>query len=125
MTLRDDILQDIAEDIVAQIQHEIVSDHLVFSRKLFENWEITKDGDGEYTIGSPLIYAKIMDEGRLPGSMPPLSALFPWVRDKIPTKSAEEAKSIAFAVAKSIAEKGIEPRHYIRSALFQMEKGSQ
>ena len=124
MTLRDDILQDIAEDIVAQIQHEIVSDHLVFSRKLFESWEITKDGDS-LVIGSPLIYARIMDEGRLPGSMPPVSALFPWVRDKIPTKSAEEAKSIAFAVAKSIAEKGIEPRHYIRSALFQMEKGSQ
>lgn len=124
MTLRDTIMQQIAEDIVGEIQHVIVQEDLVYSRQLFESWEITKDEDS-YTIGSPLIQAKIMDEGRLPGKMPPVDALFPWVSDKIGAVSSQEAKQIAWAVAKKIAKEGIEPRHYVSQALLQMERGSE
>lgn len=124
MTLRDEIMQQIAEDIVAEIQHQIVSDHLVYTRQLFESWEIKKDGDS-VIIGSPLIWARVQDEGRLPGKMPPVSALMPWVQDKIKTSSAAEAKSIAFAIAQNIAKNGIEPKHFVRAALFNIEKGSK
>jgi len=116
---------DIAKDIVAQIQHEIVSDNLVYTRQLFESWEITKEEDS-VIIGSPLVYAQIMDEGRLPGKMPPVDALFPWVRDKVKgVSSNEEAKRIAWAVAQKISKEGIEPRRYVKRALFKMEKGSE
>jgi hypothetical protein len=117
-------MEQIAKDIVAEIQHEIVSEGLVYTRQLFESWEITNDGD-EITIGSPLIYAAALDGGRVPGSMPPVSALFPWVQDKIPTKSKEEAMSIAFAIAKKIEAEGIEPTHYVRRALLQLEADTE
>ncbi len=126
MTIKDDILMDIARDVVAQIQHEIVADDLVYQHRLFDSWEITKEDNGDIIIGSPLVYAQIMDEGRLPGSMPPVDALFPWVRDKFKdVHSNTEARRVAFAVAQKIAKEGIEPRHYIKRALFAMEKGSQ
>lgn len=124
MGIADDILDQIAKDIVEEIQHQIVTEDLVHTRQLFESWEIQKTGENERTIGSPLIYARIMDEGRLPGKMPPVDALFPWVSDKIGATSSKEARSIAWAVAKKIEREGIEPRHYIRSALFRMEKES-
>lgn len=122
---RDALMMQIAMDIVAEIQHQIVSDNLVFKRQLFESWEITKEADGSITIGSSLPYAAVMDDGRAPGKMPPVNAIFPWVQDKIKTKSKEEAMSIAWAVAKSIEQNGIEPRHYVRSALFNIEKESE
>ena len=124
MSIRDEIMQQIAEDIVMQIQHALVTEGLVYTRQLFESWEIQKDGD-DYIIGSPLIYAAATDEGRVPGKMPPVNALFPWVQDKIPTKSKEEAMSIAWAIAKKIEKEGIEPRHYVRQALLSMEAGSE
>lgn len=117
-------MQDICEDIVAQLQHEIVADGLVYTQELFKSWEITKEGD-TYIIGSPLVYAQIMDEGRLPGKMPPVEVLFPWVMDKIKVKNKEEAKRVAWAIAAKIAKEGIEPRRYVKRALFKMEKGSQ
>lgn len=124
-SIKDEIMQDIAEDIVGHLQHEIVADDLRFTGQLFNSWEITKKPDGTRIIGSPLLWARVMDEGRLPGKMPPVDKLFPWVLDKIKdVKSYQEARQVAFAVAKKIAEKGIEPRHYVRRALFKMEAGS-
>lgn len=119
-------MQQIAEDIVAEIQHTLVEEGSVFTRQLFESWEITKNDGNSYTIGSPLVYARVMDEGRLPGKMPPVNALFPWVSDKIKgIRSSEEARSIAWAVAKKIEKEGIEPRHYVHKALFALEKKSE
>ena len=118
------ITEDIAEDIKNRIIAEIEKDDLVFSGALKNSWKVVQDENGQHFVVSDLIYAKIMDEGRLPGKMPPVNKLMPWVFQKLGAKDEKELKQKAFAVAKSIAEKGIEPRHYIRRALFQMEAES-
>ena len=123
-SIRDQILDDIAQDIVDEIQKEIDFEDLIFTGKLQKSWEIENTGDGERTIGSPLIWAAALDEGRVPGKMPPVDALFPWVKAKLGVKDDVEARSIAFAIAKTIERDGIEPRHYVRRALLRME-GSQ
>lgn len=124
--LVDALVSDITDDTISEIQHQIVTEKLVFTRQLLESWEKVKIKNGEYMIGSELIWAKVQDEGRTPGKMPPIADLMPWVMDKMPDiKNSKQAKSRAFAVAKKIAEKGTEPRHYIKKALFTMEQRSQ
>lgn len=120
-SIRDQILDDIAKDIVSLIQDEIEFEGLVFTGKLKDSWEIEVSGDDERTIGSPLIWAAALDEGRVPGKMPPVDALFPWVKTKLGVRDDVEARSIAFAIAKTIEKEGIEPRHYVRRALLRLE----
>jgi hypothetical protein len=73
-------------------------------------------------------YADVIEYGRKPNSrMPPVSAIEQWIRIK-PLKlrnrqgefikSTESAiKSAAYAIAKSIGEKGIEGIHYYQDAI--------
>lgn len=125
MGIRNDVLDAWAERIRNQIVHEIVSDDLVFTQQLFNSWEVEKSGEGERIIGSKLLHAKVMDEGRLPGKMPPVAALFPWVSDKMGATSTKEAWSKAWAVAKKIEQNGIEGRHYVKRALLAVENDSR
>lgn len=121
MTIKDEIMQDVVKDIVDSLQYEIELDGLVFTGQLKNSWQTDKESDGSYTIGSPLLWAVIMDEGRIPGKAPPAKALIPWVFQKLGAKNEQDLKSKAFAVAQAIGKKGIEPRHYIKRALFRME----
>lgn len=117
----DQILDDIAQDIVDEIKKEIDFEDLKFTGQLQRSWEIEKTGQNERTIGSPLIWAAALDGGRVPGKMPPVDALFPWVKQKLGVVDDVEARSMAFAVAKKIEKEGIEPRHYVRRALLNLE----
>lgn len=126
MGVDQDIKRDIANAVVKALQEEIEFDGLVFTGQLKNSWEIHEEPDtGDVIIGSRLIWARVLDEGRLPGKMPPMKGLFPWVLQKIGGKDEAEIKRIAFAVARKIAEKGIEPRNYVRRALFFLERSSQ
>lgn len=64
-------------------------------------------------------YASIIEFGRRAGArMPPPDALRKWVKDRFGV-SAKEAKSIAFAVARSISEKGTPGKHVLG---FEVDK---
>jgi len=117
----DTLLQRVASDVRTNLQEEIENDDLIYTGQLKNSWDIHKQEDGSYIVGSPLIWAQIQNEGRLPGTMPPVKALIPWVFQKIGAKNEQELKSIAFAVAKKIGERGIEGTHYVKRALFRME----
>jgi hypothetical protein len=72
-------------------------------------------------IGSPLPYAIVMEEGRRPGArMPPVDAIKLWVVRKLKVPP-QEADSVAFLVARSIARKGIEGRHMFAEGLEAAE----
>ena|SRR5438105_3072394 len=63
-------------------------------------------------LGSPLVYAEVMEEGRRPGApMPPPEALARWVELKIGTGVDP------FVIARSIARKGIKGRHMLERAV--------
>ncbi len=57
-------------------------------------------------------YLKVVDKGRSPGKQPPVSKLLPWVRSKN-IQIGKTPESAAFAIAKSIGEKGIKPTNVI------------
>lgn len=113
--------EDIAETLLVRIREEIEKSDLVFTGNLKDSFRIVHDDEGRPYVASPLVYARVMDEGRLPGKAPPISALFPWVATKLGGSDPKKIRSKAFAVAQSIAKNGIEPRHFISRALFRME----
>lgn len=72
-------------------------------------------------VGSPLIYAPVMEYGREPGGkMPPIEPIKLWVIRKLAVP-IEEAEGVAWAIAKSIEKKGIEGRHYFQEGLKASE----
>lgn len=70
------------------------------------------------SVGTPLEYGITMEYGRKPGSrMPPVAAIAYWLYRKKIVTDYREIRSAAWAVAKSIAKKGIEGRHMFRDGL--------
>lgn len=75
--------------------------------------------ESEAIVGSKLVYAGAQEDAakwtKRKRWFPPIAALETWVvRKRIASK--EEARSVAFLVARSIARKGIKPKHYMVAA---------
>ncbi|WP_169303497.1 HK97 gp10 family phage protein [Guyparkeria sp. SB14A] len=78
-------------------------------------------------IGSNVNYAQFVEHGRPPGGRAPdirpengsPSSLVQWIRDKriSPYDQSMSERQLAFVIARSIREKGIEPQPYLRPAL--------
>lgn len=65
-------------------------------------------------------YAAPVETGARP-HMPPASALLPWIQKKFGIDDEKQALSMAFAVAKSIAKKGMQGHQMFSRALEQLE----
>lgn len=72
-------------------------------------------GEVRATVGSPVEYAPVIEEGRRPGRFPPLAPLRVWARERL----GEEG--LAFVVARKIARKGIAPRPVFHNAVEAAE----
>ena len=73
-------------------------------------------------VFSPLPYAIVMEEGRKPGAkMPPVAAIALWLYRKGIVTDRKEIRGAAWAVAKSIAKKGIEGKHMFKEGLEASE----
>lgn len=70
----------------------------------------------------PSNYADVIEWGRNPGSMPPVDALVDWVRRKLGIDNEAEARSVAFAIATAIKQRGIAPSPYLRPAVEQTNR---
>ncbi len=58
-------------------------------------------------IGSPQRHVDVLERGRRPGARrPPAEALELWVRRKLGIRDIQEAKRVAFVIARSIGRKG-------------------
>ena len=68
------------------------------------------------------LHMLVMEEGRKPGTMPPVEPLERWARRKL------GVRGLGFVIARSIARKGIAPRRFFARAIEQVterEKGKQ
>jgi hypothetical protein len=68
-------------------------------------------------VFSSLPYAIVIDQGRRPGAaMPPIDAIQLWVERVMGIPAGfddNESEQVAWAIAKSIAKKGIQARHFV------------
>lgn len=58
-------------------------------------------------------YGKYVNNGRQPGSMPPVQVIYEWMKVRnigVELQRESERRSLAFAIAKSIRDKGIPPQ---------------
>lgn len=79
------------------------------------------DGVIQGRVFSSLPQAIVMDEGRRPGArMPPVAALALWAQRKLGV-SADEADAVGYVLARSIARRGIEGRHYADAAVARAQ----
>lgn len=82
-------------------------------------------------VGTPVAYGEVVEHGRKPGGkMPPIDALELWVRRRMWIDGGEagrrrptvqQARGIAFAIARKIAREGTEGAHMFEEALRENE----
>jgi hypothetical protein len=66
--------------------------------------------------------AGVIEYGRRAGARrPPSSAVLPWVTRKLGIRG-DEAKSVAYVVARAIGERGLQPRRVLENAIPAMQK---
>ena len=76
-----------------------------------------------YTVGYSASYAYIVEFGRKIGTMPPVSALIPWVKKKLRINDPKQQKQVAFIIARSIMQNGIKPKPFFYPAYEKAIKG--
>lgn len=77
-------------------------------------WRVLRTKDGAI-IKNVTPYGPVIDGGRRRGAkMPPLKPLIAWLRRRL-GKSAEEAKRMAYPVARAIARRGLKARKILTS----------
>ena len=107
-------INNIADEIFAESQQNLVRDGKIDTGTLLKSGNINRLKDGaEIVYIAP--YADDVEFGRLPGSMPPSDRLEKWVRRKLGVDRSK-SKGVAFAVARAIKERGIQPAPYLRPA---------
>lgn len=60
-------------------------------------------------------YLKYIDEGRSPGSFPPIQDIRRWIQDKGIQPANMSLDQLTYVISRSIAEKGIQPSNVIQS----------
>lgn len=76
-----------------------------------------------YTVGYSASYAYIVEFGRKIGTMPPVSALIPWVKKKLRINDPKQQKQVAFLVARSIFRHGTKAKPFFYPAYEKVIKG--
>ena len=76
-----------------------------------------------YTVGYSASYAYIVEFGRKIGTMPPVSALIPWVTKKLRITKPKQQKQVAFLISRSIMQNGIKPKPFFYPAYEKAIKG--
>lgn len=112
----DSQLNFIVDEVFANSQQNIVDKKIIDQGTLLKSGNITRDFLSK-TITYSVPYADVMEFGRLPGTMPPVDQLVPWVLRKGLASNEKEARSIAWAIAKDIEINGMTPRPFLGPAV--------
>lgn len=96
-------------DIIAKLNRmdAVASKRLINSL----NYRVVEALDNLLLVLEAEEYINVIDKGRRPGKMPPLSAILQWVRYKgIPTQAA-------YPIAKNIGKFGVKPRPFLNEII--------
>lgn len=87
-----------------------------------KSWKVVEFGKSVQLVNTAP-YAGVIENGaKFPGKMPPVRALMPWVRRKLPDVLPQERRSIAFAIARKIKRTGIEGKGIMADTLRYSEQ---
>ena len=102
------ILERLADHLAGQIGLELVAQGHNNTGTLIESVrvDLVETLTGVVLIASNLDYGQYINDGRKPGTMPPISALAKWVMQRGIASEQREVNSIAWAIAIAIKKQG-------------------
>ena len=105
-------VEQLGEDLVKALREELLMQGHKATGKLSESFKskVSMSGDSIILTIEGEDYGKYVDSGRRAGKMPPIQAIFNWVKTKGIASADKKARSIAFAIATAIAREGIPTR---------------
>lgn len=96
----------------------------IASGALINSGSVKEMADLVIQAGFPMKYAYYVEFGRRAGGYPPFREIYEWVRKKhLPYWDDKEARSLAFAIRKTIGDKGTKPAPFLRPAFEKHKKG--
>ena len=114
---------EISDELLFLIKQKIQTSDAIATKQLFRS--ITSQLVSQFNTfidiqaGSSLPYAEFAEEGRGPGTAPPVDVIAQWMIDK-GIQSPYGLESGAYLIAKSIGRKGSIGKHFFRDALDEV-----
>lgn len=128
MNINSPILQQIAQYLCETLQMELLNQGHTASEALFNSINSVVDNTlfGVCIDVEALYYAKHVNKGRAAGQKGvPLDALVEWVRQKKLNLKGKKEQSVAFAIQRSIKDKGIKPSRFIDKSIDKFDKSKK
>ena len=88
---------------------------------LSNSGRVRKGGELSYEAGFEISYAEYVENGRLPGKMPPVKMIAEWAKKKLRVDDKRKM-TVGFFIAKKIAESGTKAKHFFSEAVEKVSK---
>jgi hypothetical protein len=114
------ILDSLGDYLDGKLVDQLVSNGKVASATLLNSitHEVRETLKGVEVVGEMAMYGKYVTEGRKVGAKGvPIQVLIDWIRLKKIESDLTRSRNIAFAMQKSIKERGIKPFPFIENAI--------
>lgn len=117
-------MDEIIDKVFSKSQENLINEGKVDTGILLKSGNINR-GFLEKEIVYSASWADAVENGRMPGSAPPVSALIPWVKRKLKIRNDKEARRTAFAIANEIKRRGLDGVFFLTNAANSvfMEEG--
>jgi len=102
--IRTDKLKEEILDVLTIVVNSVIKDS-----RIVKLTEISGSSPDSIDVKLPY-YSVFVDKGRKPGKMPPVNVIAKWAN----RKGIPNPNKAAWAIAKSIAKRGIEPRPFLK-----------
>lgn len=122
------LLEQITRYLSDTLQMELLNQGHTASEALFNSIHSVIDQTltGVTISTQALYYAKFVNAGRKPGTKGvPIDALVEWIRRKRLNMEGKREQSVAFAIQRSIREKGIKPSRFIDKSIDKFNKSKR
>ena len=112
----DNYLDKLIDDFHNEVIKNIIDMKIVNTGNLLRSVNIERNYlSKELIIDTP--YVRVIEFGRMPGSMPPVDRIKEWVLQKKFTNNEKEAKRIAWAISIDIKNNGLRPRPFFKKSI--------
>lgn len=108
-------LKNLGQRIISDAQQTLRRRKNVATSLLINSGAVKTKGE-QVMAGFPTLYAYYVEFGRRAGRFPPFRFIYQWVKVKHFAADEQEAKSIAYAIQKSIGKKGTRPHPFLKPA---------
>lgn len=110
-------MDDLADSILDKAVQNLIDDGKIDTGAIIKTANVNREYLNKQVV-FPVNYAEVVNYGRQANSqMPPPSSLYNWIRRKLGVQGEKNIKRTAFAIAKSIGERGIEGTFFVENAI--------